>query len=101
MLVSPSGPLSPRVDPVNGDTWPSWAGAGYLAAIAGYPHITVPMGEVHGVPIGFSIMGAKDADADILSWGYAFEQASHMRVEPQYLRNAEARPEIAAAMKRK
>lgn len=101
MLVSPSGPVSPRVDPVNGDTWPAWAGAGYLAAIAGYPHITVPMGDVHGVPIGFSIMGAKDADADILSWGYAYEQASQMRVEPQYLPTAEARPEIGAAMKRK
>ena len=101
MLVAPSGPLSPRVDPVNGDNWPAWAGAGYLAAIAGYPHITVPMGSVHGVPIGFSIMGAKDADADVLSWGYAFEQASELRVEPQYLPNAEARPEIAAAMKAK
>jgi amidase len=101
MLVSPSGPVSPRIDPVNGDNWPAWAGAGYLAAIAGYPHITVPMGDVHGVPIGFSIMGAKDADADILSWGYAYEQASQMRVEPQYLPGAEARPEIAAAMTRK
>lgn len=101
MLVAPSGPVSPRVDPINGDTWPSWAGAGYLAAIAGYPHITVPMGDVHGVPIGFSIMGAKDADAEILSWGYAYEQASQMRVEPQYLANAEARPEIAAAMEAK
>ncbi|MCR9222550.1 MAG: amidase [Hyphomonas sp.] len=101
MLVSPSGPVSPRVDPINGDTWPSWAGAGYLAAIAGYPHITVPMGDVHAVPVGFSIMGAKDADAEILSWGYAYEQASQMRVEPQYLANAEARPEIAAAMKAK
>ncbi len=101
MLVAPSGPLSPRVDPVNGDNWPAWAGAGYLAAIAGYPHITVPMGSVHGVPIGFSIMGTKDADADVLSWGYAFEQASNLRVEPQYLPNAETRPEIAAAMKAK
>lgn len=101
MLVAPSGPLSPRVDPVNGDNWPAWAGAGYLAAIAGYPHITVPMGSVHGVPIGFSIMGAKDADEDILSWGYAFEQAANLRVEPQYLPNAEARPEIAAAMQAK
>ena len=101
MLVAPSGPVSPRIDPINGDTWPSWAGAGYLAAIAGYPHITVPMGEIHGVPIGLSIMGAKDMDADILSWGYAYEQASQMRVEPQYLPNAEARPEIAAAMKAK
>lgn len=99
MLVAPSGPLSPRVDPVNGDNWPDWAGAGYLAAIAGYPHITVPMGEVHGVPIGVSIMGAKDADASVLSWGYAYEQASNLRVEPQYLPTAEARPEIAAAMK--
>ena len=101
MLVSPSGPLSPRVDPVNGDTWPAWAGAGYLAAIAGYPHITVPMGEVHGIPIGFSIMSGKDADADVLSWGYAYEQASQMRVTPQYLKSAEDRPEIAAAMKAK
>ena len=101
MLVSPSGPLSPRVDPVNGDNWPDWAGAGYLAAIAGYPHITVPMGDVHGVPIGFSIMSAKDADADVLSWGYAYEQASQMRVEPQYLASAEERPEIAKAMKAK
>ncbi len=101
MLVSPSGPVSPRIDPVNGDNWPAWAGAGYLAAIAGYPHITVPMGDVHGVPIGFSIMGAKDSDADILSWGYAYEQASQMRLEPQYLPTAEARPDIAAAMKRK
>lgn len=101
MLVAPSGPLSPRIDPVNGDNWPAWAGAGYLAAIAGYPHITVPMGSVHGVPIGFSIMGAKDADADILSWGYAFEQAANLRVEPEYLPNAEARPEIAAAMQAK
>ena len=101
MLVSPSGPLSPRVDPVNGDTWPAWAGAGYLAAIAGYPHITVPMGDVHGIPIGFSIMSGKDADAAVLSWGYAFEQASQMRVTPQYLASAEDRPEIAAVMKAK
>lgn len=101
MLVSPSGPLSPVVDPVNGDNWPEWAGAGYLAAIAGYPHITVPMGDVHGVPIGFSIMSGKDADADVLSWGYAYEQASQMRVEPQFLANAEARPEVSAAMKAK
>ena len=101
MLVAPSGPLSPRVDPVNGDTWPAWAGAGYLAAIAGYPHITVPMGEVHGVPIGFSIMAGAGSDADVLSWGYAFEQSSQLRVEPKFLPSAEARPEIAAAMKAK
>ncbi|MDJ0919553.1 MAG: amidase [Henriciella sp.] len=99
MLVSPSGPVSSRVDPINGDVWPSWAGAGYLAAIAGYPHITVPMGDVHGIPVGFSIMGAKDKDAAIMSYGYAYEQASGMRVDPRYLKDAEERPEISAATK--
>lgn len=88
MLVSPSGPLSSRVDPINGDTWPDWAGAGYLAAVAGYPHITVPMGAVHNVPLGFSIMAGAGQDADVLSYGYALEQVSQARVEPGYLRDA-------------
>lgn len=101
ILVAPSGPISPRVDPVNGDVWPAWAGAGYLAAIAGYPNITVPMGSAHGLPIGISFMASKDEDAKILSFGYAFEQRTMARLEPQYLPNAEARPEIAEAMKRK
>ena len=100
MLVSPSGPLSSLIDPINGDVWPSWSGAGYLAAVAGYPHISVPMGDVHGIPLGLSIMGAKGDDASIIAYGYAFEQAGGKRVEPQYLRNAEDRPEIEAAMRR-
>lgn len=99
-LVSPSGPLSPRVDPVNGDVWPAWAGAGYLAAVAGYPHLTVPMGEVHGVPLGVSFMGARDTDAAILAYGYAYEQATGLRPDPKYLETAEDLPEIAAAMQR-
>ena len=70
-----------------------------MAAIAGYPHVTVPMGDVHGVPIGFSIMGAKDNDVAIMSYGYAFEQASQKRVEPQYLTSAEDRAEIVSATK--
>ncbi|MEL7449104.1 MAG: amidase [Pseudomonadota bacterium] len=99
VLVAPSGPVSSRIDPVNGDVWPDWAGAGYLAAAAGYPHLTVPMGAVHGIPIGLSFMGAANDDAAILSYGYAYEQASQRRVEPQYLRTAEDLPEIADAMR--
>lgn len=99
MLVSPSGPVSSRVDPINGDVWPSWAGAGYLAAVAGYPHITVPMGDIHGVPIGFSIMAGKGQDAEVLSYGYAFEQVAGKRVAPKYLRDAGDRPELAVAMR--
>ena len=98
MLVAPSGPVASRIDPVNGDVWPSWAGAGYLAAVAGYPNITVPMGDVHGVPVGFSIMAGKGQDASVLAYGYAFEQAGGIRPEAKYLRSAEDRIEIGKAM---
>lgn len=101
VLVAPSGPLAARIDPVNGDVWPDWPGAGYLAAIAGYPHLTVPMGSVHGLPLGISFMGGKDQDARILSLGYAYEQASRARAEPQYYQTAEDLPEIAEAMRRR
>ncbi|MEL6370166.1 MAG: amidase [Pseudomonadota bacterium] len=101
VLVAPSGPVAPRVDPINGDVWPDWAGAGYLAAVAGYPHLTVPMGTIDGIPVGLSFMGASGEDAQVLSYGFAFEQASNARVEPQYLPTAEAQPDIAAAMARK
>lgn len=100
VLVAPSGPVAPRVDPVNGDVWPEWAGAGWAPAVAGYPNLTVPMGDVHGVPVGISFMGGKDTDTAILSYGYAYEQASGIRLTPKYLESAEHRPEIKAAMQK-
>ena len=99
ILVSPSGPVPGRIDAINGDVWPSFPGAGWIAAIAGYPHVSVPMGTVHGMPVGFSFMGAKDEDAKVLSYGYAYEQRTNLRAEPQYLPTAEARGEIAGPMK--
>lgn len=101
VLVAPSGPLAARIDPVNGDVWPDWPGAGYLAAIAGYPHLTVPMGSVHGLPLGLSFMGGKDQDARILSLGYAYEQRTRARIDPQYRQSADDLPEIAEAMRRR
>lgn len=89
-LVSPSGPISPQHNPAEGDQWPDWAGIGYLAAIAGYPHITIPNGTVNHVPLGFSIIGAKGQDGEILSLGYAFEQAGGLRVEPTFLETVPA-----------
>ncbi len=100
VLVAPSGSVSPRIDPINGDVWPPRVGAGYLAAIAGYPHLTVPMGTVRGVPIGISFVAGRDRDADVLSFGYAYEQRTRLRAEPQYLRDAEDVGEIGHAMLR-
>ena len=97
-LVSPSGPMTSRVDPINGDTWPAWAGAGYLPAVAGYPNLTLPMGTVHGVPLGFSIMAGAGDDADVLAYGYALEQVTQARAEPNYYRDAYDVPELKAAL---
>lgn len=52
------------------------------AAIAGYPHLTVPMGMVNGMPVGLSFVGPAWSDRRLLSLGYSYEQASHMRKPP-------------------
>ena len=70
-------------DLAKGDSYQS-PGTSQLPAVAGYPHLTVPMGAVEGLPIGLSLIGAKWSDADILSAGYAYEQASQKRVAPTY-----------------
>lgn len=53
-----------------------------LAAVAGYPHLTVPMGMDRGMPVGLSFMAGAWQDATVLSLGYAFEQRTHARVAP-------------------
>ena len=98
MLVAPSGPVVPRIDPANGDVWPSFPGAGSMAAIAGYPHGTVPMGTVHGLSVGLSFISAKDKDADVLAAMFAYEQATNLRAEPLYQESLNDRPEIAPAL---
>jgi amidase len=99
VLLAPSGPTVPRVDPINGDVWPnSWPGYGGHAARAGYPHVTVPMGGIHGISVGLSFIGGKNTDAQMLSYAFAYEQHSLRRLEPQYLKNAESIPFIAEAM---
>jgi amidase len=73
-LVGPTAGPAWKIDAVNGDQF-SGGGAGSLAAVAGYPHLTVPMGLVKGMPVGLSFMGPKWSEALLLSLGYAYEQA--------------------------
>jgi amidase len=73
-LVAPTSGPAWAVDLVNGDR--SVGSSSMLPAVAGYPHLTVPMGQVGGLPVGLSFFGAHGSDAKLLSLGYAFEQAT-------------------------
>ena len=93
-LVGPTMPPAWKIDAVNGDQ-SSGGGAGSLAAVAGYPHLTVPMGDVKGLPVGLSFIGPKWSDGLILSLGYAYEQARGVLPAPRFLQSIEQSPEVA------
>ena len=93
-LVGPTMPAAWKIDAVHGDQI-SGGGAGSLAAVAGYPHLTVPMGQVKGLPVGLSFIGGKWADSKILSLGFAYEQARGPLPGPRFLPSIETSPEIA------
>ena len=74
-LVAPTRGPAWVSDLVNGDNFNGSIGFGAPAAIAGYPHLTVPMGAVGGLPVGISIIGAKWDDHAVLKAGAAYERA--------------------------
>ncbi|MCT2399731.1 amidase [Novosphingobium mangrovi (ex Huang et al. 2023)] len=81
VLVAPTtGPAWP-IDLVNGDHFMR-VGAGSLAAISGYPHLSVPMGQVERLPVGLSFMAGKWQDAKVLRIGAAYERARTAPLSP-------------------
>jgi amidase len=74
-LIAPTRGPAWVSDLVLGDHFNGSIGFGSPAAIAGYPHLTVPMGAVEGLPVGISFFGAKWADHDVLKAGAAYEKA--------------------------
>ena len=73
-LVAPTLAPAWLIDPVLKDRYIS-GGAGGLAAVAGYPHLTAPMGQVMGLPVGLSFIGPAWSEARLLSLAFAFELA--------------------------
>ncbi len=80
VLVAPTAGPAWVVDTVNGDH--SSGQTSTLPAVAGYPHLSVPMGLVSGLPVGLSFVGAAWSDARVLAFGYAFEQALGFKEVP-------------------
>ncbi len=82
-IVAPTQQPSPLIDLVNGD--PGGGGSFTApAAVAGYPHVTVPMGFVRGLPVGLSFVGTAWTEQRLLSLAYAFEQAAPARHAPTF-----------------
>ena len=72
------------IDWVNGD-YSTGVDFSSPAAMAGYPHLTVPMGQVRGLPVGLSFVGPAYHEGQLLALGYAYEQATHKRAAPKML----------------
>lgn len=75
-IVAPTNGPSWTTDLVNGDQWgESSVSSSSLGAISGYPAITIPMGDLHGLPIGLSFLGLPYTEADLIGFAYALEQS--------------------------
>ena len=75
------------IDNINGDYGTGFSFSG-PAATAGYPHITLPMGMLHQLPIGISFIADAYQEAELIKITYAFEQATKKRVVPKFIPTA-------------
>lgn len=85
-LVAPTDGPAWLTDYVDGDHF--GGGCSTPAAIAGYPHITVPAGQVFGLPVGLSFFGSPRTEVKLIRYAYAFEQEIKARRPPQFLPTA-------------
>ncbi len=89
-LVAPTGGPAWLIDLVNGDSGTAtMPGPSTVTSVAGYPHITVPMGFDHGLPVGISFFGRAWSEATLIKLAYAYEQATRHRRPPTFAPSAD------------
>jgi amidase len=87
-LAAPTGGPAWLTDLVNGDS-PMAASPSTIAAVAGYPHVTVPMGSYRGLPVGLSFFGKAWSEPTLIKIAYAYEQSTRHRRPPQFAPSAD------------
>ncbi len=85
-IVAPTGGPAWTTDLVTGDHF--LGASSTYAAVAGYPNITVPMGEVRDLPVGLSFFGAAWSEPTLIGLAYAYEQRTKARTAPQFFPRA-------------
>ena len=81
-IIAPTGSPAWKTDWTNGDSF--HVGSSSPAARAGYPNITVPMGAIEGLPVGISFFGRAWSEPVLIEVAFAFEQATHHRITPDF-----------------
>ena len=84
-ILAPSNAPTWMIDQVNGDCGGNYISSSSLAAVAGYPNITVPAGFIHQLPIGISLFGRPYTEHILIRLAYSFEQATKARRKPRFL----------------
>ena len=91
-LVAPSNGPAWLTDFIKGDA--SGGGFSGPAAVAGYPHITVPAGFVYGLPAAISFVGTAWSEPTLIRLAYAFEQATKHRRAPTFSKSLNRNPVV-------